>query len=287
MEKNDVWLHPPEEDIFNVMAQSFNNHFLPLIHTEACLTAFIQIHRRQNPLIPEWASQCTQTNFVESVQEHWDIEAGEGANSDVRRNMVIGAARRLCSLPLRMDAGTPHDDEYISRAQKRGLLYPIRANKSAFFFQNYNTAEAVARLEGAEVLSIMAHLFATLSSEVPDLTGLPQYQYEPYGPLSSRKLQAPERRLCASLAKAAFHVRAAKVASGSRVTGVRPPFGLLGEGTQPPGIDDVLSFSKEDFHSQSNLNDGKNTLRVAMSTLAGKLSELQDLGASVRPLAIL
>ncbi len=96
--------------------------------------------------------------------------------------MAIGAACRICSLPLQMDA-SPHDDNYISTAQRCGLLYHVQDNipsPNAYAIQRYDGADAAAHLEGAaaclegaEVLSILAHLFATLGVEVPDFTGIP------------------------------------------------------------------------------------------------------------------
>src|SRR5260370_12118459 len=86
--------------------------------------------------------------------------------------MAIGGAHRICSLPLQMDA-SPHDDNYISTAQRCGLLYHVQDNipsPNAYAIQRYDGADAAAHLEGAEVLSILAHLLPLL--ELRFLTSL-------------------------------------------------------------------------------------------------------------------
>ena len=75
MERVDVWLLPSEEVAFNAEAQKFNEEFLPLLHTDKYLGAFIHIHRWQNPLIPPWALRCGASDFVALVTEKWDLQA--------------------------------------------------------------------------------------------------------------------------------------------------------------------------------------------------------------------
>jgi hypothetical protein len=286
MERSDVWLLRSEEELFNANAHGFNEKFLPLIDTDYYLGAFIHIHRRQNPLIPLWAVGCNASGFVALVTEQWDLQAERRPNSrdiNAKRAMVIGSARRLCSLPLRMDPQSPHDHTYISTAQKRGLLYHVRddiPSPHVHAMQRYDGTDAATRLEGAEVLSILAHLFVTLGVEVPDFTNIPRLCYAPYKrppPPTTGKFVSPDRRLCSSLAYTAFHVRASKATSKGKGADIKLPFGLLGQDQ----ADSVTSFSKEDFRQQSNVNDAKNPLQVAMSTLAGKLCELHDLGCDV------
>lgn len=282
MEREDVWLHPSGEALFNVEAQKHNDTYLPIIDTDNYLAAFISLHRRHNPLTPRWAIGCHASEFVSLVTTQWDRQAlicRKPQNIGEKRAMVIGAACRLCSLPLKMDLGQPHDDIYISTAQRRGLLYVIRAHVPPFHthaMQRYDGIDAATRLEGAEVLSILSHLFATLEVEAPDFTDIPLQRYEPYEqapPPPSGKFNSPERRLCSSLAYTAFNARAGR-ATGA---GVRLPFCLLAD--QVDGS--IMSFTKEDFKQRAHVNDAKNPLQVAMSAIAGKLSEFEDLGRNV------
>ena len=283
MERDDVWLSPDEEVLFNAEAKKHNSDFLPLVHTDSYLKAFTHIHRRHNPLIPRWVVECSASNFVSVVAEKWDSQAAvhrKPQDMNEKRFMVIGAARRLCSLLLRMDQGNLHDEGYMSTAQKRGLLYHIRADVPSahtYVIQRYDGIDAANRLEGAEVLSILAQLFATLEVNPPDVSDIPLRQYDPYKrppPPTNGKFTSPDRRLCSSLAYTAFNVRVAK-AKGDHV---RLPFGLLG-GEQSD--DSVIPFSKEDFRQRAQVNDSKNPLQVAMSAIAGKLCEFEDLGRSV------
>src|SRR6266478_9935169 len=125
MERVDMWLLPSEEVAFNAEAQKFNEEFLPLLDTDKYLGAFIHIYCWQNPLIPLWAVRCGASDFVALVTEKWDLQAVTHQNTsdlNVKRAMAIGAACRICSLPLQMDA-SPHDDNYISTAQRHGLPY--------------------------------------------------------------------------------------------------------------------------------------------------------------------
>src|SRR5260370_5548980 len=178
MERVDVWLLPSEEVAFNAEAQNFNEEFLPLLDTDKYLGAFIHIHRQQNPLIPLWAVRCGASDFVALVTEKWDLQAVTHQNTsdlNVKRAMAIGAACRICSLPLWMDV-SPHDDNYISTSQRHGLLYHVQANipsPNAYTIQRYDAADAAAHLHESKVLSILSHLFATLVVEVPDFTGIP------------------------------------------------------------------------------------------------------------------
>jgi hypothetical protein len=284
MERDDVWLERAEELLFNAEAQTHNEHFLPLLDTDLYLCAFVHIHRRHNPLIPQWTLACSASNFVPIVTAQWDLQAATCQNQqdiNEKRAMVIGAARRLCSLSLKMDQESPHNENYISTAQRRGLLYPVWVDPPslhAYVVSRYDGTNAAARLEGAEVLSILAHLFATLGVEVPDFTGIPLHRYHPYertAPPAIGKFISPERRLCASLAYTAFNIRAGKAKGDKR--GVRLPFGLLGEQSDAS----ITTFMKEDFKQCTQVNDAKNPLQVAMSTIAGKLCEFQDLGNNV------
>jgi hypothetical protein len=217
------------------------------------------------------------------VAEQWDLQAAKQVtprDTDEKRAMAIGAARRICSLPLQMDPESPHDDNYISTALRRGLLYHVRDNipiVHTYAIQRYDGVDAASRLEGAEVLSILGHLFATLRVERPDFTGIPLLRYEQYErtpPPRYGKFVSPDRRLCSSLAYTAFHVRACKIQGQERP---KLPYGLLGAQED----ENVTSFTKEDFMQQSHLNDAKNPLRVALSTMAGKLLELEELGRNV------
>jgi hypothetical protein len=280
----DIWLAPYEQALFNADAENHNSRFLPLIHTDLYLSAFTSIHRRHNPLIPQWVVECSASDFVSAVAEQWDSHAAAAAHQNPqdmneKRFMVIGAARRLCSLPLRME-GSLRDEGYISTAQKRGLLYHIRTDTPSLqmhVVQRYDGIDAANRLEGAEVLSILAQLFATLGVNPPDFSDIPLRQYLPYKrppPLTNARLNSPDRRLCSSLAYTVFNVRLAK-AKGDHV---KLPFGLLG-GEQSD--DSVIPFSKEDFRQRAQVNDSKNPLQVAMSGIAGKLCEFKDLGRSV------
>ncbi len=237
MERDDVWLAPDEEALFNAEAEKHNTDFLPLIHTDLYLSAFTHIHRQHNPLIPQWVVECSASNFVSVVTEKWDSQAAvhqKPQDMNEKRFMVIGAAHRLCSLPLQMDQGSLHDEGYISTAQKRGLLYHIRANIPSlhtYVIQRYDGIDAANHLEGAEVLSILVQLFATLEVNPPDFNNILLRQY-----------------------------------------------GLLG-GEQSD--DSVIPFTKEDFRQRAQVNDSKNPLQVAMSAIAGKLCEFEDLGRSV------
>ena len=282
MERVDVWLLPSEEVAFNAEAQKFNEEFLPLLDTDKYLGAFIHIHHWQNPLIPLWAVGCGASDFVALVTEKWDLQAVTHQNTsdlNVKQAMAIGAACRICSLPLWMDA-SPHDDNYISTAQRCGLLYHVWDNipsPNTYAIQRYDGADTAAHLEGAKVLSILAHLFATLGVEVPDFTGIPQHRYQPYErppPPKIGKFVSPDRRLCSSLAYTAFNFRSSKIECSDLI---KLPFCLLGEQTDGS----VTTFTKEDFIQQLYLNDAKNPLWVALSTLAGKLCELEDLGHDV------
>jgi hypothetical protein len=284
MERDDTWLERSEELLFNAEAQKHNEEFLPLLHTDLYLSAFTHMHRRNNPLIPPWTLTCTALNFVPTVAAQWDLQAAtlqNHQNVNEKRAMVIGAARRLCSLPLKMDSESPHDEEYVSTAEKRGLLYRIRVDppsSNTYVLSQYTGTDSGIRLEGAEVLSLLAVLFATLCVEAPDFAGIPLYQYRAYErtpPPAIGKFVSPERRLCASLAYTAFNVRGG-TGKGSKKD-VRMPFGLLGE--QSDG--GITSFTKEDFKQRAQVNDSKNPLQVAMSTIAGKLCEFKDLGHNV------
>ena len=106
MEREDVWLEPSEEALFNVEAHKHNEEFLPLINTDLYLSAFINIHRRHNTLIPWCTIGCSTSNFVSEVAAQWDLQARIHQNpqdKNEKRAMVIGTAHRLCSLPLQMD----------------------------------------------------------------------------------------------------------------------------------------------------------------------------------------
>jgi hypothetical protein len=283
MEREDIWLEPSEEALFNAEAHKHNEEFLPLIDTDLYLSAFLHVHRRHNPLVPRWAIGCSASNFVSEVTAQWDFQATIHRNpqdKNEKRAMAIGAARRLCSLPLQMDRESPHDENYISTAQKRGLLYHVRADipsPHVYVVQRYDGMDAANRLEGAEALSILAHLFATLMVGVPTFTGIPLQRYGPYErtrPPTIGKFPSPDRRLCSSLAYTAFNVRAGR----GRGVFVKLPFDLLG-GEQPD--DSIMSFTKEDFRQRAQVNDAKNPLQVTMSAIAGKLCEFEDLGRNV------
>jgi len=283
MEKSDLWLSRAEEEAFNIEARKFNLQFLSQIDTDMYLSAFVHVHRRHNPLIPPWAVGCGASNFVTLVTQQWDAQAAKQVNprdANEKRAMVIGAARRICSLPLQMDRESPHDDTYVSTALRRGLLYHVRDHipfVNTYAIHRYDGSDAATRLEGADVLSILAHLFATLRCERPAFVNIPLLRYEPYerpAPPKVGKFGSPDRRLCSDLAYTAFHARAGRY--GDRDV-FRMPYNLLGaqgEGT-------ITSFTKEDFLRQSHLNDAKNPLKIAMSTMAGKLLELEALGRDV------
>ena len=127
--EQDIWLAPHEEALFNADAKKHNSHFLPLIHTNLHLSAFTSIHCRHNPLIPRWVVECSASNFVSAVAKQWDSQVAAAVHQkpqdmNEKRFMAIGAAHRLCSLPLQME-GSLCNEGYISTAQKRGLLCHI------------------------------------------------------------------------------------------------------------------------------------------------------------------
>jgi hypothetical protein len=281
MERLDGWLACSEEKIFNDDARQFNEHYLPLLHTDLYLNAFLNIHHRHNPVIPSWTLTCSASDFIRIVAEKWDDQAQvlpEAHRSLEKRAIVIGIARRLCSLTLRMDDALPKDATYIITAQRRGLLYHIRDDipaEQTYASPKYDTVDALTRLEGVELLSMMAHLFAPPGMDIEDSGDHLPYRYEPYERTRpTARFSPPERRLCGSLAYTAFNVRSCAAGKGS----VRSPFSLLGE---PKAEESVTTFSKEDFAHLANLVDSRNPLRPTLAYLAGKMLELKQLGNDV------
>src|SRR5580692_4288100 len=96
-QQQDMWMHPSEEARFNVIAKEWNAHLLPLIKTDHYLSAFFDVHRRFNKLIPNWATGPA-SQFVDLVDKQW-VFYKEMANDvelpQEKHAIVIGAARRL------------------------------------------------------------------------------------------------------------------------------------------------------------------------------------------------
>jgi hypothetical protein len=285
MERIDGWLTPEEEQIFNTNNSVWNSRFFPLLHTDDYLRAFFHVQRRYNPLIPSWTLGCNASNFVFVATEKWDHHCS--MRSDItdasdKRALVIGIARRLCSLGLQMDPGCARNAGYTASAQRRGLLYPIRQSiptEHTYAMPKFDGVDASMRLDGVELLAILAYLFAhfEVENDPDDVDAVVPYRYEPYERPPPKKLSPPERRLCSSLAYVAFNSRVCASGGGGQV---KAPLCLLGE----EKIDDqVPAFSVEDFAQLADLTDSKNPLRATVAYLAGKLLELKQLGIDVRP----
>ena len=109
-------------------------------------------------------------------------------------------------------AGSLQNEGYMSTAQKCGLLYHIRANippAHTYVIQWYDGINAANCLEGAEVLSILAQLFAVLEVNPPDISDIPLQQYDLYKqppPPTNGKFTSPDQHLCLSLAYTAFNI---------------------------------------------------------------------------------
>lgn len=271
-----------EELFFNARASNTNSSLLPLLDTDDYMKALVHVHRRHNPLIPLSLTQCSASNFVSTVSQEWDtlsLNQPDDFNIYDKRYMVIGAARRISSLALKMDREGLSSDNYILSAQRRGLLLHTRSiipDPHTHAIALYNNSDAYNRLEVVECFSIISHLFASISPSNSEESrqNVEQSVYEPYvqPPPKHGRLIKPERRSCSSLAYTALHVRACKdnLSKGA--------FCLLEESKDD---DSVIPFSREDFERQAGLNDDKNPLQIALSYLAGKLVEFKQLGMDV------
>ena len=277
--QRDSWLSPCEKIIFNERALEWNSELLPLIHTDNYLTAFFRVHRRFNNAIPQWATGPA-SQFVGLVTTQWDSCATEVTGARflaVKRSIVIGAARRICSLQLRMDATDLERPDCYEVAERRGLLFYVPqeiADENTHTVQRFDSADVWARVEALELISIIGYLFGSIGAMVFHLADEPHFRFQPYYEREppSRRFSPPERRLTSSLAYAAFHVWHAS--GGTRV---KSPYRLL-----PPVSGGKVQFSASYFANKAAVTDEANPLIPTLSYLAGKLLHCKLLGKNVR-----
>lgn len=265
-------------------AVKYNDELMPLITTESYLTAFIRVHIGYNPLLSV-VPQVSSSNFVHAVGELWDFHVstqGDLPYLDIKRHIVIGAARRICQVPLIMDQ--QRDESFVLTAQRRGLLFQTRDVPSShqLAVARYDSGDAWNRFEALECLTLMANLFASVGAE---LTGLShQYCHEPYERSVLQKsdgrggqmpkLPNPNRRSCGDLAYLAYNFRVC----ANVKDGLSAPLRLLQDVDNRGKVD---TFTAEDFRDTAQLTDNKNPLQVTLSYIAGKFLQLKALGEDV------
>lgn len=278
-QQQDVWMHSSEEARFNVFAKEWNTHLLPLIETDDYLSAFFHVHRRFNNVIPDWATGPAP-QFVNLVDKQWLFYEGMANNVELpqeKHAIVIGAARRLCSLKLKMEPGSSSVPGYIETAQRRGLLFHTRDNipiPNAYALTRYDSQDAWERIEALEQISIISIMFASIGSVTPFLSK-EHFCFEPYftRPPPTKKFPPVERRRSTDLAYVALHARHARTHQD-----VKAPFHLLSTISEGSGR---RNFSAEDLADQAALTDEINPLRPTLAYLAGKLLQCKLLGDNV------
>ena len=275
---HDFWLDSSERTIFNTHALQWNSKLILLTDTDQYLTAFFHVHRRFNNAIPRWATGPA-SQFVDLVTSQWDSCAANVPGAHflaVKRSIVIGAARRICSLDLRMDPGSRERSDYCEVAERRGLLFHVRddvGDENTYAVQRFDSVDVWARVEALELMSIIGHLFASIGAMVVHSADVPHFRFEPYyeRPPPGSRFSPPDRRLTSSLAYSAFHVWRA-----SAGTLVKPPYRLL-----PPVSGGNIQFSASYFANKAAVTDEANPLIPTFSYLAGKLLHCKLLGENV------
>ena len=150
-----------------------------------------------------------------------NVELPEGSIA-----IVIGAARRICSLKLKMDPGSSSVPGYIETAQRRGLLFHTRDNipiPNAYALTRYDSQDAWERIEALEQISIISIMFASIGSVTPSQSK-EHFRFDPYftRPPPTKKFPPVERRRSTDLAYLALHARHAHTHQD-----VKAPFRLL------------------------------------------------------------
>jgi hypothetical protein len=275
-QQQDVWMHPSEEARFNIFAQKWNLELMPLIETDNYLSAFFHVQRRFNNMIPDWATGPA-SQFVDLVHQKWTSLASNDELIQEKYAIVIGAARRICSLQLQMEPGSSNTPGYIEMAQRRGLLFHIRdyiPSPNAYVLTRYDSQDAWERIEALEQISIISTIFASVGGVAPSKSE-EHFHFDPYftRPPPTKKFPAVERRRSTNLAYVALHARHARSHQE-----VKAPFRLLSQIMEGSGSG---NFSEEDLADQAAVTDEVNPLRPTLAYLAGKLLQCKHLGDNV------
>jgi len=275
-QQHDVWMDPSEEARFNVLAKKWNSQLLPLIETDDYLSAFLQVHRRFNNMIPDWATGPA-SQFVDLVAQQWVSHAEMANNEELlgeKYAIVIGAARRICSLDLRMDPNSSGAPSYMETAQRRGLLFHVRDTipiPNAYVLTRYDSQDAWEHIEALEQISIITMMFASIGAVAPSQSK-EHFRFDPYfaRPPPTKKFPPVEQRRSTDLAYLALHARHAHTHQD-----VKAPFRLLSAISEGSGAG---NFSETDLADQAAVTDEVNPLRPTLAYLAGKLLQCKYLG---------